>query len=180
MAKREITRGRVEAVELSVDELASLLHVTGDQLRLWQGLVPPDRDGRYRFAGPEDFRRARQRIAVLATGMPEQAVRAVEEEGLLSAYTALARDCPEGVTAHVWRSYAIVVLMQSRHRKMIDAEELAVRARLMEEDALTGELHPSVDTAKKHLRLLQAIGKLRHTGMQWEHDGLPLCMRGDS
>jgi DNA-binding transcriptional MerR regulator len=178
VAQRRLTQGKVEQVEFTPAELAELFSVTADQLESWQELIPAAADGVYRYASADDFRRIRHRVLVLATGMTTKAVEAVEAEGLLAAYAALARDCPSGVTAHVWRSYAIVVLMQTKQQRMIDAEELAVRARLMEQDPISGELVPSVAEARKHLKLLQATNQLVHTGMQWQHQGLPLCMRG--
>jgi hypothetical protein len=115
--------------------------------------------------------------------MSEQAVANIEEAGLLDAYAALAEDCPQGLTVHVWRSYALVVLMQVRYGKMIGVKELAERAKLVSIDPESGEAKPDLKMAQKHLRLLQSvdggwlkIGTDKWTG-QWEHRGLPQSWR---
>ena len=179
MAQRQVARsGKVEQVEFDAAELAIALGITPEQLAQWARAIPVASDGVYRYAAAEDFRRIRHRSAVLKTGMNLDQLHAVEDEGMLGTYASLSRDCPAGITAHVWRSYATVVLMQVRHKTMIDADELAVRARLVEIDPLSGERVPSVTMARRHLSLLQAVGVLKNSGMQWQHQGLPLCMRG--
>ena len=125
--------------------------------------------------------------------MSEKALANIEAQNVLNAYAALAEDCPAGLTVHVWRSYGLVVLMQARHGVMIGAEELAQRARLSQMDPGTGKRVLGVGVARKHLRLLQALGYLKdiHAGEQvkqgervyvaekpeWLHQGLPQAWR---
>jgi hypothetical protein len=98
--------------------------------------------------------------------MSEKAALTVERSGYLDAYAALAEDCPSGLTAHVWRSYALVVMVQNRFQVKIGPHELAERANLRDDDM-----------AEKHLRLLMALGYLKDRGEAWEHKGLPLAWR---
>lgn len=181
MARRAVdAAGRVRSVELSVAEFAQLLDTTPEKLMEWQELVPATRgeDGelRYRFTRQEDLRLARQRVAVLKTRMSVAAVRNVEESGRLSAYADLAVDCPDGITAHVYRSFLVVVLVQRRTGLMLDAEGLAMRAQLTEVDPDTGQTRISTAIAHKHLRLLQAVGLLINAGERWEFTHIPACI----
>lgn len=183
MARRVLDdAGRVLYVELGAGEMAKLCACDVAQLAEWTALVPPHsghgEDAVYRFAGEDDLRLARQRAAVLRTRMSVDAVRNVESEGRLAAYAALASDCPEGITAHVYRSYLIVCLMQQQHQIMLDADALADRAGLNEYEPLTDRIEPSPELARKHLRLLQAVGLLRNAGDRWEFSGLPAAARG--
>jgi len=183
MARRILDeRGRVQYVELAGEEMARLCGVDVEQLQSWSELVPPHAgagaDAVYRYRSEDDLRLARQRAAVLRTRMSIEAVRNVEAEGRLAAYAALAQDCPEGITAHVYRSYLIVCLMQQQHDIMLDAEALAGRAGLNEYEPLTDRVEPSPELARKHLRLLQAVGLLRNAGDRWEFSGLPAAARG--
>jgi len=185
--------GAIVAIELTAAEMAQTLGVPVEDLVQWTTLVPPHSGvaeaAIYRVASVKEVNHLKKRVALLKTRMSEEAVANVEEAGLLDSYAALAEDCPEGITAHVWRSYALVVLMQVRYGKMIDAKELAERAGLTEVDPNTGKLRPSVDMARKHLRLLQSVGPVGDTGTylkvgtgpwegQWEHKGLPKSWRG--
>lgn len=183
MARRVLDdAGRVQYVELAGSEMAKLCGADLEQLVAWEELVPPyagsGADATYRYADEDALRLARQRAAVLRTRMSIEAVRSVEQEGRLAAYAALASDCPEGITAHVYRSYLIVCLMQQQHDIMLDAQALAERADLNEFEPLTNRVEPSPDLARKHLRLLQAVGLLRNAGDRWEFSGLPAAARG--
>lgn len=184
MARRAVdANGRIRSVELSVAEFAQLLDTTPEKLMEWQDVVPATRDDdgtlRYRFSRQEDLRLARQRVAVLRTRMSGAAVRNVEKSGRLAAYADLAVDCPDGITAHVYRSFLVVVLVQRRTGLMLDAEGLAMRAQLTEVDSATGEAKISAAMAHKHLRLLQAVGLLIHAGERWEFSHLPACITAD-
>lgn len=183
MARRALdARGRVRAVEITVPEFAQLMDTSVQKLTEWQELVPAVRgeDGElmYRFTTQEQMRLARQRVAVLKTRMSVAAVRNVEASGRLAAYADLAADCPDGITAHVYRSFLVVVLVQRRTGLMLDAEGLALRAQLTETDPDTGEARISAAMAHKHLRLLQAVGLLVHAGERWEFSRLPACITG--
>jgi len=198
--------GGIAYVEFSLAEMAEALgiherdvdvDVDPDDLATWSAAIPPaeQRDGQpvYRVRAKNDLDLMRKRALILRTGMSEKALTAIEKEGVLDAYAALALDCPQGLTAHVWRSYALVVLMQVRHGVKIDGEELAKRARLAQRDPLSGEEVLGVDLAKKHLRLLQALGYLKSVEAgdpvrvgdkttpasegRWEHKGLPRAWR---
>jgi hypothetical protein len=186
MAKRLRDKdGNIVAIELGQEEMAHTIGVEVEDLLQWTISVPPhtkrDDETIYRIANIQELNHFKKRVALLRTRMSEKAVANVEKAGLLDAYAALAEDCPTGITAHVWRSYALVVLMQIRYGKMIDAEELAVRAGLTETND-AGQVVPSVSMAKKHLRLLQATNKLKigtdKWAGQWEHKGLPESWRG--
>jgi hypothetical protein len=178
--------GTVVALELNADEMAKALGVRVEDLEMWTRSVPPASVDNgiflYRVGSPKDVQLLKKRAALLRTRMTEEAVARVEAEGLLDAYSALAEDCPPGITAHVWRSYGLVVLMQVRYGKMLDAVELAERAGLQEEDPETGAMRPSVATATQHLRLLRGLGFLREGDQdwkgQWRHQGLPRAWRG--
>lgn len=182
--------GTIAYVEFEPAELAQLLEVDVDALESWSKAIPPAKveDGRrlYTIRSKAEVSLLKKRSAILRTGMSEKALANIEREDLLDAYAALAEDCPEGLTAHIWRSYGLVVLMQQQHGIKIDAEELARRARLAEIDPATGKQVLGVGMAKKHLRLLQALGRLRSlepgdrdaSGKvveepRWEHSGLP-------
>lgn len=181
--------GTIAYVEFGSAELAKLLDVDTEALESWGKAVPYEvRDGQrvYTIRSQAEVSLIKKRTTILRTGMSEKALANIEREGLLDPYSALAEDCPEGLTAHVWRSYGLVVLMQQQHGIKIDAEELARRARLAEVDPATGKQVLGVEMAKKHLRLLQALGRLRSLEAgdrdasgkiveepRWEHAGLP-------
>jgi|ERR1035437_7551103 hypothetical protein len=186
MAKRLRNKdGHVLAIELEVEEMANALGIEVEDLMEWQISIPPysQEHGKitYRISDMQEINRWKKRVALLRTRMSEKAVINVEEAGLLDAYAALAEDCPAGITAHVWRSYALVVLLQTRYGKMVDAKELAERARLTKTDPATGKEVVDVEMAKKHLRLLQGLGQLRIGEGKWEgewfHKGLPRSWR---
>jgi hypothetical protein len=180
------SQGALERIEFDAEEFAELLAVSPDDLASWRRALAPFRyDGQrpiYAVSSREELKLARKRAQILRTGMGEKALAEIERRGLLAAYAALALDCPPGLTAHVWRSYGVVVFMQARYGVKIGAEELAKRA------------HIDVEMAHKHLRLLQALGYLRSVlpGEQvkqgsltyiadkpeWLHQGLPRAWRG--
>lgn len=174
--------GSVAWVEFSRDELAAQWRVSPKDLADWHELIPCMRDEAgapvYRFESDDDLRLARQRAGVLRTRMSPEAVRNVEREGMLDAYYKLSLDCPAGITAHVYRSYVVLLVLQQRGSLMLDADGLAERAQLNERDPDTGKLRPSPDLARKHLRLLQAVGILRHGGERWEFTHVPRAIRG--
>jgi len=176
---------KVIKIEIPAKEMAeSVLGVELESLAGWTKVIPPDRgsgaDAIYAVKKPEDLNLLKKRAALLRTQMTETAVKNVEKEGLLDAYSALAEDCPPGITAHVWRSYGLVVLMQIRYGKMIGADELARRAGMIRIES--GKEIPDVEMAAKHLRLLNALGFLEKGrgdwDGQWQHQGLPKAWRG--
>lgn len=182
MARRVVDRksGRVQLVELDRAELASAFGVAEDDLARWAELIPAEQvEGRhlYRYQSEDELRLARERAQVLSTRMSVEAVRNIEADGRLSAYAALAAECPEGITAHVYRSFVVVFLVQYKTGLMLDAEGLAIRAGLNERDPATGEIQPSPELARKHLRLLQAVGLLRNGADRWEFSRPPACVR---
>lgn len=167
-------------IEMEEKELAHYLGISTDQLEKWQRSFPSE-DGVWSFRSQETLKSWKDKAALLRTNMSEKAVENVEQAGLLRAYADLAQDCPEGITAHVWRSYGIVVLMQNRYGKTIGPEELARRANLQTQDE-KGKGVPDVEMARKHLRLLIARGLLSEGQGdwegRWEHQGLPECFQG--
>lgn len=177
MARRVRTAEGQIVLEMSPEEFAGrVLQVAVENLPRWPNLFPqPNEYGYYRVNDQLEMELFRQRAALLSTGMSETAVKNVEQAGLLKAYADLAQDCPPGITAHVWRSYALIVLMQIKYGLMIDAHELAKRAKINKEE--DGQLVPDVDLAEKHLRLLAGIGYLLpgqgEWSGQWKHKGLP-------
>lgn len=170
--------GHVVAIEADSAGMAKLLSVPEERLSEWSKLLKPhhqEDDGpRWWIKSKDELLALKQRAAVLNTNMTEAAVKQIEKTGLLPAYAALAEDCPQGVTAHLWRSYGVVVLLQARYGKMIGAKELAERASLVDKDG-----KPDEKTAEKHLRLLQALDLLQEGDGRWEHRGLPKSWRGN-
>jgi len=177
--------GKIVRIEFSAQEMADekVLNVSVEDLITWSKCIKPLRGSGeqavYAVSSPEELVLLKKRAALLRTQMTETAVKNVEKAGLLDAYAALAEDCPEGLTAHVWRSYGLVVLMQSRYGKMMDAEELAQRANINKRNE-KGKIIPDTGMAAKHLRLLEALGYLKNNQAEgrWEHRGLPKSFRG--
>lgn len=184
MAKRlrDNKTGKIAAIEFSAAEMAEVLAVEPDDLASWGEAFPPHsgrgEDALYRVYTMDELATWRKRAAVLRTRMSEKAVANVEEAGLLDSYAALAEDCPAGVTAQVWRSYGLIVLMQSRYGQMIGPEELAERANLTEINPDSGKTEISESLAAKHIRLLQALNLITEIEGRWEHQGLPKSWRG--
>lgn len=181
MARRVVDKrtGRVTLVEFNRTELAGTFQVSEQDLERWQELLPFEEEGGeplYRYRSEQELRLARERAAVLSTRMSMEAVRNIEDDGRLSAYATLASECPAGITAHVYRSFVVVFLVQYKTGLMLDAEGLAVRAGLNERDQVTGAIQPSPELARKHLRLLQAVGLLRHGADRWEFSRPPACI----
>jgi hypothetical protein len=181
----ERKQGVVVSAEFTPKELADFFSVSEEELFSWKELIPPsERDGKtiYIAKSAEEWKLWQQRGKVLATKMPTKAVQGVEEEGVLPFYAELAEDCPDGLTAEVWRSYGIIVLMQHRYNKMIGPVELAQRGHLVRVDE-HGNEELNLEIAKKHMRLLTGLGLLRagREGSQWEgqweHDGPPEAFR---
>lgn len=168
--------GKVERIEMDGEGLCRLLEIEEEDLLRWETVFPSTSGLWILGDGELDAKRElalwKKRVKLLRTQMTPQAVMNVEDAGLLDAYAALSEDCPEGLTAHVWRSYGAVVFMQVRENSKIGPNELALRARL-EKIAPGGKLEPDVEMAAKHLRLLVAQGLLRDDGERWEHQGLP-------
>ena len=192
--------GKVVRIELTATEMAQTLGLidpdreqaqasapeTPEQtLASWKQVIPPLRTDNgalvYGFHSPQELGLFKKRAALLRTRMSPKAVANIEKKNLLDAYAALAEDCPRGITAHVWRSYGLVVLMQIRYGQMLDAAELAKRAGLTDVDE-TGKRTLGVQTADRHLRLLKALGYLEEGAGKWEgqwkHRGLPESWRG--
>jgi len=180
--------GRVTRLEFSAAEMASkILDVPLNRLLRWSDIIPPSKgqgaEGVYSVKSKKSLELIKKRAALLKTGMNTTAVKNVEANKLLDAYAALCSDCPEGITAHVWRSYGLVVLMQVRYGKMIGAEELAKRAGINKE--VDGKMIPDLDMAAKHIRLLNSVGYLEQDDSdewrgQWRHRGLPEAWTGKS
>jgi hypothetical protein len=171
-------------LEFESRELAEdVLGVKEKDLLNWKELIPPfkEEDGRiiYAVKNKKEFDLIKKRAALLKTGMTETAVENVEQAGLLDSYFELSKDCPEGITAHAWRSYGLVVLMQTKYNIKVDAKELAQRANINKRNS-QGKVVADPDMAEKHLRLLQAIGYLTETEDRWEHQGLPLLWQEDN
>lgn len=182
MARRVVDKktGKVRLVELTQVELAQTFGVTAEDLERWSELIPSETEGGrrlYRYHSEDELRLARERAQVLSTRMSPEAVRNIEADGRLSAYAALAAECPPGITAHVYRSFVVVFLVQYKTGLMLDAEGLAIRAGLNERDPVSGEVQPSPELARKHLRLLQAVGLLRNGADRWEFTKPPACVR---
>jgi hypothetical protein len=158
--------GQVTAIRMSPEAMSDALRVSRQQLRDWATAIPLTDTGQghapfYQIENPAQLKIYKKRAAVLRTHMTEKAVMNTEKAGLLDAYVALAEDCPEGVTAHVWRSYGLIVLLQAKYGIKVDSKQLAERAGL------------SADTASKHIRLLAAMGFLTDREDSWAHQGLP-------
>jgi hypothetical protein len=180
MAKkfRHPETGAIIRIELTAQELAErVLHIDLEQLVSWQSVIKP-KHGKgekavYSIDQENDLKKIKNLVALLKTGMTPTAVKNVEKAGFLPAYAALAEDCPEGLTVHVWRSYALVVLMQIRYGKMITAKELAERGKIVKK--VDGKIVSDVAMAEKHLRLLQGLKYLEANldEGRWEHQGLP-------
>lgn len=169
--------GAIQKIEMDEEGLCEFLKITPEELQKWEALFPAT-NGIWTVPTGEtpprqELQTWKKRVALLRTRMTPKAVRNIESVGLLDSYAELAKDCPEGITAHVWRSYGAIVLMQVRHNQKIGPHELALRANL-EKIAPGGKTEPDVDMAAKHIRFLIAQGLLREgeDGL-WEHQGLP-------
>lgn len=169
--------GVVERIEFTPEEMAEkILGVSLDDLLGWKKLIPSSGKGSkkvYSITSPKELELWKKRAALLRTRMTETAVRNVEKNGLLDAYAALSEDCPEGITVHVWRSYGLIVLMQTKYHIQIGPEELAKRANINRRDE-SGKVVPDTEMAAKHIRLLEALGFITNKDGRWEHQGLPL------
>lgn len=175
--ERDKKSGAVLRARMDEEGVCKITGALPEEILQWKNTFP-QKDGIWSFGGKsggaqEEISRARKKLALLRTRMSERAVRNIEGAGLLDAYAALAEDCPEGITAHVWRSYGAVVFMQVRQNEKIGPHELALRAKL-EKTVPGGGIEPDVETAAKHIRLLVAKGLLRDEGERWGHEGLPL------
>ena len=175
--EKDTRSGAIQRIEMDEEGLCKFLQISPEELQKWEALFP-GQEGLWSVPNGdlpprEELQVWKKRVALLRTRMTPKAVRNIESSGLLDSYAALAEDCPEGLTAHVWRSYGAVVFMQVRHNEKIGPHELALRARL-EKIMPGGKTEPDVETAEKHLRFLIAQGLLREgeDGL-WEHQGLP-------
>jgi hypothetical protein len=169
--------GRVILARLDEEGMVKILGASPEELQEWSKTFP-QKDGVWVFGEtPEGAQKeisdGRKKIALLRTNMTEKSVSNVAEAGLLDAYAALAEDCPDGITAHVWRSYGAIVFLQVKQNEKIGPHELALRAKL-EKLVPGGKVEPDTETAAKHIRLLLAKGLLRDEGERWGHEGLPL------
>lgn len=178
---REKGKGGVQEISLSAEEMAEkVLKVELKDLKAWSEIIPPasgsGSEARYLIRSRDELKLLRKRAALLKTNMSPAAVKEVEKAGLLDAYASLAVDCPRGITAHIWRSYGVVVLIQMRYGKMIGPAELAQRAGMLEKKGRKNV--PDVAMAERHLRLLQGLGYLREVSGRWEHKGLPEAWTG--
>lgn len=185
MAKRVTEDGKLVRLEMSCAELADQVGATPETLAGWAPAIKPSRSkgvkGIYWIKSRKDLVIIKQKAALLKTGMSAEAVLNVVKENLLGPYAELAEDCPEGITVHVWRSYALIVLMQTRYGKMIGADELALRGHINHVE--NGKVSPDVQMAEKHIRLLCGIGYLslgkKEWDGQWKHRGLPKAWGGN-
>jgi hypothetical protein len=182
MPRRVLDRnGNITAVVYTRDELLALFRIDEEQLAEWSELIGPEGD-EYSFE-PAMLQTVADRVAVLKTGMSVDDVRGVEADGYLRGYAELAQDAPAGITAHVWRSYAVIVMYQTEQLTALNAYELAEIAQLKEINPLTGKFEESPALAKMHLRLLQGTHTedgdklLMMRDGTWEHHGLPLCLQ---
>jgi len=167
MRKSFDNRGCVARIEFDCIELAARLGLAPEQVEEAPRAFPRDGEGCYAFDSRESLERAKNLAALMRTGMSEKAALVVEKAGHLSAYADLAADCPRGLTAHVWRSYALVAMMQNRYGIKLDAVDLARRADLRDEEMAT-----------MHLELLKGLGWLKDCGDHWEHKGPPKAVGG--
>lgn len=183
MAKRISQNGKVVAVEFTRADLAKLWKIDETDLDTWKELIEPtgSEAGQpvYRFTQAQ-LAHAKKLAMVLRTRMSVRQVQKVINEGMLDAYAALAEDCPyeRGVSAHVWRSYAVIAHIQLKEGRSIDEHELAWRAKLYQRNPLTGDVEPSPSLAEKHIRLLVNAQVLDHNGTEWVHNGLPKALSG--
>lgn len=179
MARRTLdNEGNVTHVTYESDtEVLALLEVSPDQYATWKQYLGGKHKGSQITFTPAQLKLAHQRAAVLKTGMSIEDVQAVEGRNLMPGYAQLAVDAPAGITAHVWRSYAVVVLYQSKHHKALNAYELAEIAQLQEVNPLTGKLEESPQLAKMHLALLGGEKLLVMQDGAWRHHGLPQCLQ---
>lgn len=174
---------KVIRLEFSPDEFAEkILNVTTDDLLSWKKSIPPF-SGRgknvvYAITSAAELDLWKKRAALLKTRMTETAVRNVEKNNLLDAYAKLAADCPDGITAHAWRSYGLIVLMQMKYSKQVGPAELAKRADINRRDE-KGKVVPDEKMAAKHIRLLEALGYIKDVDGRWEHQGLPEAWQGN-
>lgn len=199
-------KGGIAFVEFTAAELVKTLEqyrphidlgISKEDIESWKKTIPPNRlegDKKiYTISSPQELDLLYKRILILRTRMSEKALANIENQGVLEAYAALAEDCPPGLTVQVWRSYGLVVLMQSRYGAMIGPEELATRAKLSQVDPKTNRRVLGVDIARKHLRLLKALHYLTPVRVgdtvkqgtrvyvadrpEWLHQGLPSAWR---
>lgn len=178
---RDRSKDAVKRITLSAQEMAEkALKVELKDLKAWSEIIPPEEgsgdDATYVISSRDELQLLRKRAALLRTNMSVAAVQEVERAGLLDAYAALATDCPRGITAHIWRSYGVIVLIQMRYGKMIGPAELAQRAGMVTKKGRKET--PDVEMAERHLRLLQGLGYLRELNGRWEHKGLPEAWTG--
>lgn len=175
------SEGNIVSMHYTREEVLALFRIDEQQLEDWGDLIGEESD-EYVFA-PAELRLVAERVAVLKTGMSVGEVRGIERSGLLHGYAELAQDAPPGISAAVWRSYAVIVLYQTEYHRALNAYELAEIAQLKEINPLTNEYEESPDMAKMHIRLLQGTpmeeGKklLAMKDGAWEHHGLPRCLQ---
>lgn len=169
--------GNSAGLEFTLAEMAGTLGVEEEALVGWGATLPAAREQAgarfYRVSSKRDLEELRKRAQILRTGMSESSIATLQKRNLLDAYAALATDCPPGVTAHAWRSYGLVVLMQARHGVMIGAEELAQRAKI---EVAMAEKHLQLLTGFRHLRPVKAgevVAGKPVSEARWEHNGLP-------
>ena len=178
--------GRVQSLMLFESELCQKLDVTADALRSSPELFKPEGTAKhpdreteepvYRVT-VEQLDRYQKYAKILKTGMTPKQVLQLEERdrkaaeagkvsNFLDMYALLADECPPGVTAHALRTYCVVFLYQNRGKKMLLAKDLAKIADIPEE------------TAKRHLRWLQATGVLRFADnpRRWEFEFVPKAL----
>jgi len=157
-----------QILELFESEMCQQLSVTAEQLREWAELFPvagqavhPEREKQeaiYRYTRPE-MESCEQAAKILKTGMTVKQVqelinrdskqrKAGKKSSFLEMYAMLAEECPPGITAHAMRSYCTLFLYQNRGSRMLLSRDLARAAGIPE------------DSAKRHIKYLQAVGIL--------------------
>ncbi len=172
--------GRVAGLELFESELCAKLDADPSQLRAWAELIPahgeavhPDRETvepTYR-ASAATLDRWEQYAKILKTGVTVKQVRELEARDrqggkFVEMYALLAEECPEGVTAHMLRSYCVLFLYQNRAGKTLMPSELAQVAGISEA------------SAKRHVMWLQTVGLLTlgRSPARWEFKFVPKAL----
>lgn len=153
-------------------QLAALLNCSPQQLADWSALLPSPTASGF-SVDALTVERLRQQTAVLKSGMTVEQVKELTERDrsgkLLARYALLAEDCPANVTAHMLRSLCVVILAQNRQGRMLTPSQLAQAAGL------------DLETAKRHLRILQAVGLLHASEERdrWEFAFVPRAISGN-
>ena len=151
---------------ISEERLCQLLDCSSEQLAEWTELLPQMQAGGF-MLDSDELQSLRQAVKVLKSGMTANQVGELIDRDrsgkLLTRYALLAEDCPANVTAHMLRSLCVVILAQNRQQRMLSPSELADASGI------------DVETAKRHMRILQAVGLLHASAdkRSWEFAFVP-------